>query len=340
MHTMRNGMKKIVSSLIVVMLIMPGYTRAGQVGDVAAVITQIKGKLQVSKSGSTIWSYAREGDFLYEGDSLKTNAQGMAALTFVNGIEVKLNKNTVFDISVSKLSDRGKGNTVKLSAGQAWSRVLKEGTQFDVETPAATVAIRGTTCDIKVRKKRIHVFLLEGTLFIENEYGRIKLQPGTRSTVNAGSAPGDPQVIPESERETWQQTMADNAALSVRIEKPDAVIGYPVRCQVAAINTGGRVDTSAKGRIHIASSNNGVAFSKSRKGKDRAKTLDIILKKGKGEFWAFPVTDGSTVITARADGFDPGMGRLYVFQPSKKNLEIDLETPDGQRKTIKLKLRR
>ena len=123
-------MKKIVLGLLIMILMAPFFIGAEESGDVAAVVTKIKGKLGIASGQSDKWLYAKEGDFLYEGDRLKTDGQSLATITFVNGIEVKLNKNTKFDINVTEISDRGKGNAVKLSVGQAWSRILKEGTQL------------------------------------------------------------------------------------------------------------------------------------------------------------------------------------------------------------------
>ncbi|MBD3272364.1 MAG: hypothetical protein GF384_07510 [Elusimicrobia bacterium] len=323
------------------LLINLGVTvcHAQQSSDVAAVITRIQGKLQVAKKSSSEWLFGREGDFLYEGDRLKTNNQSLASITFVNGIEVKVNNNTEFIIQPSDISDRGKGNTVKLSVGQAWSRILKEGTKFDVETPAATVAIRGSEGDIKVRRNGHTRFILyHGKAFVENQFGKVDMRPGTKTSIAVGSAPEEPQAVPDTESETWQETstMGAKPKLAIAVEKPDAVVGYPVRFRITAINENGSVLTTADTAIRITSSNGGLAFSEHAKGKDRHTAMTIKLKRGKAALWAFALQDGSSVITAHANGYDPGMGRLYTFQPSKKNLELQFDNG----KKLKLKFRR
>ncbi len=337
----RGMIKRAAAGVLIVALIMPAGIRTAEKGDIAAVVTAVKGKLQVSVQGSDQWLFSREGDFLYEGDRLKTDQKSMASITFVNGIEVKLNKSTVFNIEPTEISDRGKGNTVNLKVGQAWIRILKEGTEFDVKTPAATVAIRGSEGDTRVRKNgRTRFVLYYGKAYVENEYGRVEMRPGSGTSIGVGSAPEEPVPVSETEQETWQDTMASRPYLRLELEKSDVTVGYPVRFKIIAIDSDGRADGSARGAVKVASSNGAVSFSTSRKGKDRAPAVTVPLKRGKAILWAFPVNDGSCVITAHADDYEPGMGRLFAFQPAKKNLELELETQDGQRKTIKLKLRR
>lgn len=334
-------MRRICIAIAFFSIMLPQVIYGQESGDIAAVVTKIEGKLRVATKGSDQWLYAQAGDFLYEGDRLKTDARSLATITFVNGIEVKLNKNTVFAINVTEISDRGKGNAVKLSVGQVWSRILKAGTQFDIETPAATVAIRGSEGDTRVRKNgRTRFILYYGRAYVENEFGKVIMKPGTKTSIAIGAAPAEPQTIGDADREEWQERISSKPRLKLEIEKPDVVVGYPVRLKVFAIDAQGNIDRDVRKKVRITTSNEGAAFSTLRSGKDRKKVITVTLTRGTEDLWIYPLKAGSTVITAQADGLDTGMGRLFAFQPSKKNLELELETEDGKRKTLKLKFRR
>lgn len=336
-------MKKIFVSIIVMSLIMPDMIYAQGSGDVAAVITKIEGKLKISTKNSDTWLFAKEGDFLYEGDKLKTDVKSMASITFVNGIEVKLNNSTDFTIEPTEISDRGKGNTVNLSVGQMWSRVLKKGTQFNIETPAATVAIRGTTSKVKVKKLKkskkfiTEVTLLEGTLFLKNEFGKLKMKEGTTASATMGSAPQQEGSIDTTD-EKWEDTIIDNPKIVLTLAQKDAVLGFPVRLNIKAIGPdAGTMDVSPA--VKLTSSNQNAVFSVSKKGK-RSKTLTVNLKNGEENIFVRSMGGGSCVITAYAAGYDPGVARLYTFQPSKKNLKMKIRTKDGKAKELELKFRR
>lgn len=333
-------MRRIIACIGLIFSFTAGISFSQQSSDIAAVVTKIKGTLMAVSPGSEKWLSIKEGEFLNEGDKLKTGSQDMATITFVNGIEVKLNKQSVFTINVTEISNRGKGNVVSLSVGQAWCRILKEGTQFDIETPAATVAIRGSAGDTRVRKNgRTDFILYFGKAYVENEYGKVTMKPGSKTTISVGSAPEEPQIISESDEEDWQEGIT-SAYLQLELEKQDAVVGYPVRVTVHALDDEGNVNTSAQSKVRIISNNKTVAFSKSKSGKDRSKILDIKLSRGNGSFWAFPLERGSMVIIAKASGYSMATGRLFAFQPSKKSLEMEIEDNNGKKKKIKLKFRR
>jgi hypothetical protein len=68
--------------------------------------------------------------------------------------------------------------------------------------------------------------------------------------------------------------------------------------------------------------------------------MTITVKNGSEQIWAYPQKEGSVIITAQAVDCDAGVARIAAYQPSKKNLELDIETEDGKRETLKLKFRR
>lgn len=105
-------------------------------------------------------SALQKGDILKEGDSISVTALGEAELVFSNGSELTVEENT--SVGIAKLqqesfsgnksygqlqADPSKSQTLlELNYGKLTGHVkeLREDSQFHVETPLGTAAIRGT----------------------------------------------------------------------------------------------------------------------------------------------------------------------------------------------------
>jgi outer membrane lipoprotein-sorting protein len=115
-----------------------------------AILEELQGTVQVSHDGGSQWQATRRGDFLAEGDSIKTDATAEATVVFdpkyLNTVVV--NENTI--IRVSRL--RGETGTqlvdfaLHLTAGtvNALLNGLQPGDVFTIRTPTAIIAARGT----------------------------------------------------------------------------------------------------------------------------------------------------------------------------------------------------
>lgn len=174
--------------------------------NVAAIITEVVGSLYVKPFKDEKWGIAEKGMFLYEGDKLKTDSKSKAAVTFVNGIEVKLNNSTEITIEISE-DMKGIGNEIDLLLGEIWSKVIKEGTQFEVQTPQAVAAVRGTEFDIDVRGNGITmVMVYKGTVEVANDFGKVNVKKNSKTIVQSNEAPQPPITIDESEKKDWHLT--------------------------------------------------------------------------------------------------------------------------------------
>ncbi|MBI1979131.1 MAG: FecR domain-containing protein, partial [Elusimicrobia bacterium] len=133
--------------IITVTLFSANFLGASQ-KSVAAIVTSISGTFLVKPSGQKDFLAASVGQFLYEGDVGKTLQNSMAAITFVSGVQVKINANTEFTINLKELGKMDEEVTV--NEGQVFSKVLRKGSQFGVRTELALAAVRGTEFDVKV----------------------------------------------------------------------------------------------------------------------------------------------------------------------------------------------
>jgi len=110
----------------------------------AAKITMIEGKASILRSGGADWIAARPNMPLNAGDQMYTREESFAEIVYATGAITRLNEKT--KITIVAASENG----VKTSSGvgDVWVNmrklVTKAGRDFELSTPTATAAIRGT----------------------------------------------------------------------------------------------------------------------------------------------------------------------------------------------------
>lgn len=142
-------MKRAVVGLLCLMLIigaMPATVLAKT--SRTAVITEIVGVVEVTKSGGSKSYRAYTGMTLNQGDLLETGAGAKAVLQLADTEdEITIGQNARLYISELMEQENGKKSKLKVWAGALWSKVKTlagEADEFEVETPTATMGVRGT----------------------------------------------------------------------------------------------------------------------------------------------------------------------------------------------------
>ncbi|MFA5857708.1 MAG: FecR domain-containing protein [Elusimicrobiota bacterium] len=142
------NMKKLAGIIIAVCLVtlisVPSYLYAAvSKGNIAAIATQVVGKVSVTPAKTKRPVPMRAGMFLYEGDEIKTDRLARSVITFVSGSDVKIGGDSEFKIETDEVV-RGQGNLVRLRKGTVMVNAFRKGTNFKMRTPVATIAVRGT----------------------------------------------------------------------------------------------------------------------------------------------------------------------------------------------------
>ena len=129
----------------------PSIARAQQVG----TVTQLSGSAQIQRAGATI--SVAQGIAVELNDRLTTSARSSATVTLASGTTLSLveHTNLTFDQSVT---NAGTGRTqLNLVAGGLRSivSVLQPTQTFEVHTPNAVAAVRGTDFDTTYTEGRV-----------------------------------------------------------------------------------------------------------------------------------------------------------------------------------------
>lgn len=102
--------------------------------------------VQVKQKGKSTFVDAKDGMALKQGDTIKTDASGLAEVDYTDGSITRLANSTVFTISKLTSEKGGRQTQGTLSVGETWNRAAKvsETGSFEVKAGGTTAAVQGT----------------------------------------------------------------------------------------------------------------------------------------------------------------------------------------------------
>jgi uncharacterized repeat protein (TIGR01451 family) len=115
-----------------------------------ATLAVLEGTVSVSTGGGA-FADGHDGQSLKQGDIVKTGSDGLAELTYFDDSLTRLGPDTEFtltELATLNNSDHSKRIKGTTGRGRTWNRVTKladSKSRFEIETPVATAAVRGTT---------------------------------------------------------------------------------------------------------------------------------------------------------------------------------------------------
>ncbi len=148
------------------------------------------------------WQEAPDRFVLAEGDSIRTDATGQALLTFFTGDETEVAPNTELKIEVMQGEADG-DNQIQLNVlvGQVTNRIdrtLNTNSRYEVKTPSADAAVRGTIYTVKVEPitGRSTFSVQDGVVAVTAQNKTEFAQAGFEIVVEPGQPPSPPHQLP------------------------------------------------------------------------------------------------------------------------------------------------
>jgi hypothetical protein len=161
------------------------------------VLSIIEGDVLIMKPGEKEWSRGEAGTTLGVDCKIKTAANGHATLTFFEGSIIELEGNT--EIGLAELGMAGTSSTIKLkqTIGETISQVKKladPASRYEIETPAAVAAVRGTTMYVSVSADGTTIVgNIEGSVVVIVQGVKTTIPAGMHVTIEPGKQPGLPE---------------------------------------------------------------------------------------------------------------------------------------------------
>jgi len=172
-----------------------------------AAIMELGGRVDIQRASRATWEPARVGMKLYEGDFLKTGANGLAEVMAVDGTFYRIKPETLFEVHRGKtLADAGEGqpqrqSEIKFIVGTV-DVDTGEGARSIVRTDAAIadIAARSNVGVDVDPSKTTGVSAYRGRVTLSTGAGSVTLGDRERVVARMGGALGPKTVLPDPPR--------------------------------------------------------------------------------------------------------------------------------------------
>ncbi|MBI3929419.1 MAG: FecR domain-containing protein [Armatimonadetes bacterium] len=169
-------MNRLIAASMLSLALLAGPALAKPAPDAVAQVIEIKGKQKLDYQRGTDWKTA----YVYMDnkvkDKLRTDAETVAALEFLMGGRVGINKNTVLTIvSEGEASAQGARGVKKivLEAGGIWAKVGKRTETLEIQTHGGVMGIKGTEFVIETQENgTTSVAVMEGQVEVSDLEGK------------------------------------------------------------------------------------------------------------------------------------------------------------------------
>jgi predicted Zn-dependent protease len=160
-------------------------------------LISIQGQVEVLRGSRTL--PATVGLLVQAGDVIRSGATARAAILLSDGTQLKLAPNST--IQVKQVSPRRPGQVTPAAAGglktilqfflgEGWLRSTGPADQLEIETPAATVATKGTEFALAVAPDGGSTLaVVEGLVRYANPQGAVLVAQGEQASAQVGQAP-------------------------------------------------------------------------------------------------------------------------------------------------------
>ncbi|MBI5275658.1 MAG: tetratricopeptide repeat protein [Burkholderiales bacterium] len=192
------------------------FTPAGAWAAAGAEIVLLTGNGERRQSDASAWVAAAVKDQVNAGGSVRTLANSQMGLLMADRSQIRLNQNSSLQIKSVAEASQWSESTVRLNSGRAWSQARPQTapapteargipvSRVKMETPTATIGIRGTDWEVEVEPDgRTRVVVLSGEVDLANDFGSVTLAQGEAGLAEAGKAPVRFVLVNPQSRVQW-----------------------------------------------------------------------------------------------------------------------------------------
>ncbi len=205
----------VLKHLIIIVLALSTAQEA-----LCASISSYKGEVEYKPSTSEVWRKVEDtGRQITSGDEVRTKRSATAEIALNAGSAIKLDPSTSFKLAVEKEDE----TAIELPIGKLRAWVKKVKGKFELRTPRAICAVRGTEFSLEVdpQTSNTQVDLFRGTLEIRDNLGNeMMLQEGRRLSITQDGMGAQQQISQalENERQSGAATLSREVGLAMSKE--------------------------------------------------------------------------------------------------------------------------
>ncbi len=163
------------------------------------LVTFVKGDAAIKHKDDAEWLPIEINHSIKEGSNIKTGRDSAVKITFEDDTTLLIKEDTLISLSASRKSLYHFFNEIFLDVGRAITNlrsVMGEGKRFDIRTPSAVTAARGTEFRTSVdRGDTTRSEVLEGSIEVSAMKQRVLMSKGEGTLVKKGSPPMTPKKL-------------------------------------------------------------------------------------------------------------------------------------------------
>ena len=221
-------------SLSIMVFFIITLTPALSSGEVVATLTFVRGEVDVLQKGEKRALPVKKGAKLNVGDIVRTKSRSRAQVSFIDGSKVNMAQKSRVEIkafSYNKEKNERK-SILRTFRGKLRALIpkffLDDNSKFEIETPTAVAAVRGTDFFSIVKKMPLEseVLVVKGKVAVRNidpsVMGEIFLTPGKSSKIGKGRPPLKPRIFTKKEirRHIMETEPTEKDVKPPKIEEP------------------------------------------------------------------------------------------------------------------------
>ncbi|OQY23391.1 MAG: hypothetical protein B6I35_03880 [Anaerolineaceae bacterium 4572_32.2] len=178
--------------LALLVLVMSGlflWSRVGVTVPRAAALIQTSGTVEILSTGSDTWRRVSLDERVETGDRIRTGALSAATLSFFDGSVTDLEAETEVTVAQLRSQRDGNGKVIVLHQWVGQTRNSVEpltdmASRFQVETPSAVMAVRGTEFEVVVEASgTTRVAVAEGAVDVTSQKTTVAVLAGEETMV-------------------------------------------------------------------------------------------------------------------------------------------------------------
>ncbi len=151
-----------------------------------AILLSFEGSVEVARAGSQEWEPGRRDQTLGAGDRIRTGENSRATIRLSNQALFKMGE--LSEVVLPETQADGSETTVLKGVFNFFLRDRPGG--VNVRTPTTAAALRGTDFNLQVEPDgRTTLALIDGTVELSNDLGRLELASGEQGIVEPGRPP-------------------------------------------------------------------------------------------------------------------------------------------------------
>lgn len=172
-------------------MLLTGSVFAGTAGRVNFISGEVTA---TSMDNATHTLY--KGDLINAGDKLETSKNGRLQIRFTDGSILSLKPNSIFSVEKYSFSrDTPEQSNVVFNFVRGGFRTISGAIgkvnrmSYRMNTPVATIGIRGTDYSVNVKNEKVFVTVTDGKVHADNDAGTADINAGESYVIEANSAP-------------------------------------------------------------------------------------------------------------------------------------------------------